>query len=149
MFVNTTTMEPVDSERNSHEQEDDFEEAQEDHVARPRELPNDLPRSLDDRQNFSSYNQETEYYDAWQGEREHFRVGNVRATLTLFDQANRNSSQLRASPNLSPSIFPSTNPTLTMTPSVARTMPEQLKCSPLRHGAWMRATQARQRRRTS
>lgn len=33
----------------------------------PRHLPRDLPRSLDDRQNFQSYNQETEYYDAWQG----------------------------------------------------------------------------------
>ena len=34
---------------------------------RPRELPRDLPKSLDDRQNFSSYNAGTEYYDAWQG----------------------------------------------------------------------------------
>ncbi|KAF2720978.1 hypothetical protein K431DRAFT_285240 [Polychaeton citri CBS 116435] len=34
----------------------------------PRELPPDLPKSLDDRQHFSSYpQQETEYYDAWQG----------------------------------------------------------------------------------
>ena len=45
---------------------DDFDEAQE-QVERPRELPADLPRSLDDRQNFQSYNEETEYYDAWQG----------------------------------------------------------------------------------
>nr|POE47987.1 dilute domain-containing protein c25b8.08 [Quercus suber] len=29
-------------------------------------LPSDLPRSLDDRQNYASYHQETEYYDAWQ-----------------------------------------------------------------------------------
>lgn len=34
---------------------------------KPRELPADLPRSLDDRQNFSSFEPETEYYDAWQG----------------------------------------------------------------------------------
>lgn len=34
---------------------------------KPRELPLDLPRSLDDRRNYPSYNQETEYYDAWQG----------------------------------------------------------------------------------
>ena len=45
---------------------EEFEEAQE-HVERPRELPSDLPRSLDDRKNFRSYNEETEYYDAWQG----------------------------------------------------------------------------------
>jgi len=35
---------------------------------KPRELPPDLPRSLDGRKNYSSYNQETEVYDAWQGE---------------------------------------------------------------------------------
>lgn len=35
---------------------------------KPRELPADLPRSLDDRKAFSGYgNVETEYYDAWQG----------------------------------------------------------------------------------
>jgi hypothetical protein len=35
---------------------------------KPRELPADLPRSLDDRKPFSAYgNVETEYYDAWQG----------------------------------------------------------------------------------
>ncbi|KAL1586000.1 hypothetical protein WHR41_04907 [Cladosporium halotolerans] len=37
-------------------------------VQKPRELPADLPRSLDDRKSFPSYNQETEYYDAWQGQ---------------------------------------------------------------------------------
>jgi len=37
-------------------------------VLKPRELPLDLPRSLDDRKSVPSYNQETEYYDAWQGE---------------------------------------------------------------------------------
>ncbi len=45
---------------------DEFEEAQE-VVEKPRELPADLPRTLDDRQNFRSYNEETEYYDVWQG----------------------------------------------------------------------------------
>lgn len=33
-----------------------------------RQLPADLPTSLDDRRNFPSYNQEMEYYDAWQGQ---------------------------------------------------------------------------------
>lgn len=42
-------------------------ESEEEEVAKPRELPADLPRTLDDRQNFPSYSQETEYYDAWQG----------------------------------------------------------------------------------
>lgn len=36
-------------------------------VQKPRELPADLPRSLDDRRNFPSYKAETEYYDVWQG----------------------------------------------------------------------------------
>jgi hypothetical protein len=35
---------------------------------RPRELPDDLPKSLDDRRNVPShYTAETEMYDAWQG----------------------------------------------------------------------------------
>ena len=35
---------------------------------RPRALPDDLPKSLDDRKNVSShYTAETEMYDAWQG----------------------------------------------------------------------------------
>lgn len=32
-----------------------------------RKLPDDLPKSLDDRRTFSSYGGETEMYDAWQG----------------------------------------------------------------------------------
>jgi hypothetical protein len=36
---------------------------------RPRPLPADLPRSLDDRKSYTAYDQpETEYYDAWQGQ---------------------------------------------------------------------------------
>jgi hypothetical protein len=58
-------MEREDVDAIEHDVEE-FEEAQE-HVERPRELPPDLPRSLDDRKNFRSYNEETEYYDAWQG----------------------------------------------------------------------------------
>lgn len=49
------------------QEHEEFEEAQEE-VEKPRQLPADLPKSLDDRQNFRSYNEETEYYDAWQGE---------------------------------------------------------------------------------
>lgn len=60
-------MDPTEKDTDGQEYEDDeFEEAQEQYE-RPRELPADLPRSLDDRQNFRSYNEETEYYDAWQG----------------------------------------------------------------------------------
>jgi hypothetical protein len=33
----------------------------------PRKLPDDLPKSLDDRRSFPSYGGETEMYDAWQG----------------------------------------------------------------------------------
>lgn len=33
----------------------------------PRELPHDLPRSLNDRRPVRSYGGETEMYDAWQG----------------------------------------------------------------------------------
>ena len=34
---------------------------------RPRTLPADLPRSLDDRQPVRQLANETEYYDGWQG----------------------------------------------------------------------------------
>ena len=34
---------------------------------RPRELPYDLPKSLNDRRPVHSYAGETEMYDAWQG----------------------------------------------------------------------------------
>ena len=37
-------------------------------VKRPRALPDDLPKSLDDRKNVPThYTAETEMYDAWQG----------------------------------------------------------------------------------
>lgn len=40
----------------------------EEEVKRPRELPDDLPKSLDDRRNVPlHYTTETEMYDAWQG----------------------------------------------------------------------------------
>ncbi|UJO22332.1 Dilute domain-containing protein [Fulvia fulva] len=43
-------------------------ESDEDENVKPRGLPSDLPRTLDDRKNFSGYKEETEYYDAWQGQ---------------------------------------------------------------------------------
>lgn len=36
----------------------------------PQELPDDLPRSLDDRRSVPIYQQETEMYDAWQGKQD-------------------------------------------------------------------------------
>ena len=38
-------------------------------VKRPRAMPDDLPRSLDDRKSVPThYTAETEMYDAWQGD---------------------------------------------------------------------------------
>jgi hypothetical protein len=34
---------------------------------KPRELPDDLPKSLDDRRSVPAFSSETEMYDAWQG----------------------------------------------------------------------------------
>lgn len=34
---------------------------------KPRQLPPDLPKSLDDRQPVANFGGETEMYDAWQG----------------------------------------------------------------------------------
>ena len=45
-----------------------FEDASE-QALRPRTLPSDLPRSLDDRQPVRQHGGETEMYDAWQGQR--------------------------------------------------------------------------------
>ncbi|EME42706.1 hypothetical protein DOTSEDRAFT_175966 [Dothistroma septosporum NZE10] len=50
-----------DSSIEEHSEEDD-------EIVKPRDLPADLPRTLDDRKNFSGYKEETEYYDAWQGQ---------------------------------------------------------------------------------
>jgi len=60
---------------NEHEEpredrEGQEEEEEQESWPRPRELPADLPRSLDDRRGYNSYGfgQETEMYDAWQGQ---------------------------------------------------------------------------------
>ena len=48
-----------------HNMEEDGGEFEE--IARLRQLPKDLPKSLDDRHYVHSYGGETEIYDAWQG----------------------------------------------------------------------------------
>ncbi|KAI9696071.1 MAG: hypothetical protein M1836_005902 [Candelina mexicana] len=45
-------------------EEDDFGDA----PKKPRQLPDDLPKSLDDRRTIPGYGEETEMYDAWQGQ---------------------------------------------------------------------------------
>ncbi|KAI9786737.1 MAG: hypothetical protein M1835_002982 [Candelina submexicana] len=45
-------------------EEDDFGDA----PKKPRQLPDDLPKSLDDRRTIPGYGDETEMYDAWQGQ---------------------------------------------------------------------------------
>lgn len=40
---------------------------EEEEVKKPVALPDDLPKSLDDRKSVPSFAQETEMYDAWQG----------------------------------------------------------------------------------
>jgi hypothetical protein len=47
----------------------------EENKKRPRALPDDLPKSLDDRKNVPShYTAETEMYDAWQGAKSYYLV---------------------------------------------------------------------------
>ena len=48
-------------------QHSDDENGFEEDNHRPRPLPDDLPKSLDDRQPVRHYGGETEMYDAWQG----------------------------------------------------------------------------------
>lgn len=67
----------MDSEETGHDEHAQFhaggdeagvsDEETETAPAQPRELPADLPRSLDDRRTAPTYGEETEYYDAWQG----------------------------------------------------------------------------------
>ena len=52
----------MDSEHLRRDSENGEEE-----VFRPRELPSDLPTSLNDRRPVRSYAGETEMYDGWQG----------------------------------------------------------------------------------
>ncbi|KAK6413623.1 Allantoicase, partial [Oleoguttula sp. CCFEE 5521] len=61
-------------------------EEQQQSPVKPRELPADLPRSLDDRRNVPSYGQETEYYDAWQGQSQ-FLTAPPLATPVSFNLA--------------------------------------------------------------
>ena len=57
----------MDDHQNHQDHDDDHDHGFDDQP-KPRELPADLPRSLDDLKTFSVYgNVETEYYDAWQG----------------------------------------------------------------------------------
>lgn len=51
----------------SHLEEGNDEDVFEDAPTRIRQLPADLPKSLDDRQPIQSFGGETEMYDAWQG----------------------------------------------------------------------------------
>ena len=56
----------MDQEARASDDEGGFEDAQE-QVSKPRTLPADLPKSLDDRQPVRQYGGETEMYDAWAG----------------------------------------------------------------------------------
>lgn len=53
----------MESEVHYSDEENGFNEE----PVRPRPLPSDLPKSLDDRQPVPHYGAETEMYDAWQG----------------------------------------------------------------------------------
>ena len=51
----------------NREPDDRDEEGLEEKAPQRRQLPRDLPKSLDDRRPVHSYAGETEMYDAWQG----------------------------------------------------------------------------------
>ncbi|KAL8969289.1 MAG: hypothetical protein Q9197_004419 [Variospora fuerteventurae] len=55
-------------------------------TTRPRQLPADLPKSLDDRQPVKNYGRETEMYDAWQGQSQ-FLTSPVPAQPLAFNLA--------------------------------------------------------------
>ena len=65
------------------------EETYEDVPESPRKLPDDLPKSLDDRRSFTSYGGETEMYDAWQGSSNCFPDVGPRSLMMLCCRWNR------------------------------------------------------------
>lgn len=68
---------PIDSNDYSDHSPASFHEAK-------QELPDDLPRSLDDRRSVPVFQPETEMYDAWQGE-----CCCVRGTISPFPRRGR------------------------------------------------------------
>lgn len=57
----------MDNLDHRREEEGEEEEEVEEERSRPKQLPPDLPMSLDDRRTPRSYGGETEMYDGWQG----------------------------------------------------------------------------------
>ncbi|KAL9109796.1 MAG: hypothetical protein Q9227_005665 [Pyrenula ochraceoflavens] len=51
---------------------------------KPRQLPDDLPKSLDDRRSVPNYSGETEMYDAWQGATVHSLTGSKQLLTTCY-----------------------------------------------------------------
>lgn len=81
-------MDPANENRRVHDGEHvhtagEVEEEEHEELTRTRELPADLPRSLDDRMSFQSYGQETEYYDAWQGQSQFLTAPTIAKPLTF------------------------------------------------------------------
>lgn len=68
---------PIDSNDYSDHSPASFHEAK-------QELPDDLPKSLDDRRSVPVFQPETEMYDAWQGE-----CSCVRGTISSFPRRGR------------------------------------------------------------
>lgn len=68
---------PIDSNDYSDHSPASFHEAK-------QELPDDLPKSLDDRRSVPVFQPETEMYDAWQGE-----CSCVRGTISSFPRCGR------------------------------------------------------------
>lgn len=103
----------------------------------PQELPDDLPKSLDDRRSVPVFQQETEMYDAWQGKRcrpacrcnaravwgciPGLNLRLIRCDTDNVRQDNHNSSRPQSLRNPYPSVSPSmtTHTTRTTTPARA------------------------------
>ncbi|EEH08621.1 DIL and Ankyrin domain-containing protein [Histoplasma capsulatum G186AR] len=68
-----------------HDDGDDGE-GENDTAPKPRQLPDDLPTSLDDRRSVPTFGPETEIYDAWQGQ-SHFLTNPIPAKPLSFNLA--------------------------------------------------------------
>ncbi|KAI9884555.1 MAG: hypothetical protein M1823_003650 [Watsoniomyces obsoletus] len=72
---NVTTMEPVDTHEEDHSVEEE--------VPTPRQLPADLPKSLDDRRDLPTFGVTEEIYDAWQGQSQFLSSPILKKSLDL------------------------------------------------------------------
>lgn len=76
-------MDPTEPRRGASDEVDSDSDHSPASPENPQELPDDLPKSLDDRRSVPVFQQETEMYDAWQGKLAHSRHRGIPHVSTI------------------------------------------------------------------